>query len=63
MDGTNDYKVITSAAGKQAYADAIVEAVNDDNKKVDNIVSIIIKVLKKLAELFLNKFKTKENKI
>lgn len=27
MDGTNDYKVITSAKGKQAYADAIVEAV------------------------------------
>lgn len=27
MDGTNDYKVITSAAGKQAYADAIVESV------------------------------------
>ena len=27
MDGTNDYKVITSKAGQQAYADAIVEAV------------------------------------
>ena len=27
MDSTNDYKVITSKAGQQAYADAIVEAV------------------------------------
>lgn len=27
MDGTNDYKIITSKAGQQAYADAIVEAV------------------------------------
>lgn len=27
MDGTNDYKVITSDKGQQAYADAIVEAV------------------------------------
>lgn len=27
MDSTNDYKVITSAKGKQAYADAIVESV------------------------------------
>lgn len=27
MDGTNDYKVITSKVGQQAYADAVVEAV------------------------------------
>lgn len=27
MDGTNDYKVITSTTGQKAYADAVVEAV------------------------------------
>lgn len=48
MDGINDYKVITSAEGKQAYADAIVEAVVEmyNLKKVSNTTTTTGKTYK-----------------
>ena len=52
MDSTNDYKVITSEAGKRAYAEAIVESVVEmyNLKKVTpiTITGVPYKVVKKI---------------